>query len=506
MKVKQAVTSLAMAMTVILALCSVACTSGSGNGEGGDKVLNVRVFDGGYGTDWAVAVAREFEKEYDIKVNVKGSGLRNQLSAEMETTEYKNQQFDLYFTDIMIRKKELLTDLSDVYNYTPEGETKKIAEKFHGDVDKYYKNPDGTYYHMPWGIGYTTFTYNADLITDDMVPNTTDELVALCKQFKSQGKYSFTFGNDTNYWDNPFMEWWAQYEGLEKYNLFYNGKTEADGVYTADIFAQQGRLRSLEVLEELLGYDNGYTDPASSSTGFMTAQKNYFEGKSVMMYNGSWLENEMKNLFPDGCPFTLSVMKMPVISTIIERLDTINDDATLSAVIDYVDGKTGTLPAGVGEEDVEEIREVRNIHNASTGHQVILPKNAHHVENAKTFLKFLYSKKGVNTYMQHSNGSNLMIVGEKYDGEWVNNLTRTQKEVLNMLNSETIEYVTNPVTPLTKAGLSYKKTTIFFELLFCSQNPKDRMSAREIYQYDIDYYTENNGYNWNALLSDAGIN
>lgn len=510
---KKTTKALSMALSVLmigstLAACNTGGAGGGGGlkGDGGDKALNIRVWDGGYGTDWAYAVAEEFEKEYDIEVNVKGSSLRNQLSAEMQTAEYKNQQYDLYFTDIMIRKTELLTDLSDVYSYTPAGEDKTIAEKFHSDVDKYYKNADGTYYYMPWGIGYTTLTYNADLITEDMVPNTTDELAALCETLKGQGKYAFTFGNDTNYWDMPFMEWWAQYEGLDKYNLYYNGKLEADGIYTSDVIAQQGRLRSLEVLEELLGYENGYTDPASSSLGFMSAQKNYFEGKAAMMYNGSWLENEMSNLFPNGCPFTLNIMKMPIISSIIERLDTISDDATLSAVVDYVDGKAGaTLPAGVSEDDVAEIRRARNIYNASTGHQVILPKSAHHVENAKTFLKFLYSKKGVNAYMQNSNGSNLMITGEMYDAAWVNSLSPLQKSVLNMLNSDTIEYATTPVTPLTLAGLGYRKTTTYLELLFCSQNAKDRMSAQEIYQYDIDYYTGNNGKNWNTLLTDAGI-
>ena len=95
-----------MALSVLMIGSTLAACNGGGGaggglkGDGGDKALNIRVWDGGYGTDWAYAVAEEFEKEYDIEVNVKGSSLRNQLSAEMQTAEYKNQQFDLYFTDI----------------------------------------------------------------------------------------------------------------------------------------------------------------------------------------------------------------------------------------------------------------------------------------------------------------------------------------------------------------------------------------------------------------------
>ena len=503
MKVKKAV---ATSMVFIVCGTMVAC-GGNSIGDGGENALNIRVWDGGYGTEWAKSVAQEFEKEYDIKVDVHGSALRNQLSAEMNTEEYKNQQFDLYFTDLMVRKTELLTDLSDVYAYKPEGEDKTIAEKFHSDVDEYYKNEDGTYYYMPWGVGFTSFTYNADLITEEMIPNTTNELVELCKMFKAQNKYSFVFGNDTNYWDGPFGVWWCQYEGIESYKLYFEGKVEKDGIYTSDVISQQGRLRSLEVLEELLGYENGYTDPASSSTGFMAAQKNYFQGKSVMMFNGSWIENEMSKLFPDGCPFSLNTMKMPIISSIIERTDTIENDAILSLVVDYVDGKEGaTIPNGVSEEDVEIIRKARNIYSASTGHNVIIPKNAHHIENAKKFLKFLYSKTGANIYFQHSNGAGLMLVGEKYDSDWVNSLTPLQRNALNMLNSETVDYATTPVTPLTLAGFSWRKTPTYLELLFCSQNEKDRMTAQQIFQYDIDYYTKNNGANWNTLLTDAGIN
>lgn len=501
MRVKKVLAAIT-AVTMCATTC-VACSTGSQGGVGGDDTLNIRVWDGGYGLEWIDSLEKEFEKKYDIKVNVKGSSLRNQLAAEMKTTNPKNQKYDLFFTDITIGKSYLV-DLSDVYSYKTEGEDKKISEKFHEAVDESYLNEDGTYYYMPWGVGASGITYNADLITEDMIPNTTDELVALCEEFKDKGKYSFTFGNDTNYWDGPFMEWWAQYEGIENFKLYYYGKTEADGVYTSDVLSQQGRLRSLEVLETLLGYENGYTDPASSTLGFMSAQKNYFEGKSVMMYNGAWIENEMSELFPDGCPFTIDMMKTPIISSIVEQLDTVDDDAMLSAIVDYVDGKSESAPAGVSEEDIATIRAARGLVSSTTGHNAIIPKSAAHIENAKTFLKFMYSDLGINTYMKNSNGSALLLEDFEY-GDWLNDCTRLQQSCLNRLNEENIEYALLPRTDLTVAGLSWRKTSTYLELLFCAQNKKDRWTAQEVFQYDIDYYTANNGSNWNQLLKDAGI-
>ena len=406
----------------------------------------------------------------------------------------------------MIIAESYLVDVSDVYNYTNEGETTKIGDKFYSDVHDYYRKSDGSYYYMPWGMGVMSFTYNADVITPEMIPNTTDELVELCKQFKSQGKTSFLFGNDTNYWDRPYSFWWSQYEGIEKYNLYFNGKLEKDGIYTSDIVYSQGKLRSLEVCEELLSYENGYTDSASTTTPFMTAQKNYFEGKAMMMINGSWLESEMSELFPDGCPFTIDTMKFPMISAIIERLDTVNDDATLSAIIDYVDGKDGAVvPAGVSDEDVEEIRKARNLCPAGVGHNAVIPKSGHNQENAKNFLKFLYSDKGISIYLKTSNGSTLMTKNNNYDQEWFGNLTRLQRNALNMLNVEDIVISTTPRTPFTSAGLGIRQISTYLELLFCSQNAKDRKTAREVWQYDIDYYTMNDGLRWNQLLVDAGV-
>ena len=496
-------------LALVLSLCTMSSLLGAcGDNIGGltgDDALNIRVFDGGYGIEWAEEVAKAFQTKTGIRVSVKGSALRNQLSAEMKTTEAKNQKYDLYLTDIRVGE-DLLVNIADVYEYIPEGETMKIGDKFHDDVDAYYRKPNGAYYYSPWGVGATTITYNADVITDDMVPNTTNEMIALCDSFKEQGKYSFIFGNDGNYWERPYMNWWAQYDGIEKYQLYYQGKTEADGIYTTDIFYSQGKLLSLELCETFLGYENGYTLPASTTYGFMTAQKNYFEGKALMMVNGSWLESEMDELFPNGCPFTIKGMKYPIISQIIDRLPTIEDDATLSAVVDYVDGKAGaTIPAGVSNDDVEEVRAARNIYAAGPGHQACIPKNAQHIENAKTFLKYMYSKEGTNVYLQHSNGATLFTVEEEYDESWLSQLTPLQRSVLEILNSPTVKLSAPCVSVLTTAGLSYRESTVGLELLYCSQNEKDRMTAREVWQYDIDYYMNSDGLNWNTLLRDAGI-
>lgn len=38
-----------------------------------------------------------------------------------------------------------------------------------------------------------------------------------------------------------------------------------------------------------------------------------------------------------------------------------------------------------------------------------------------------------------------------------------------------------------------------------SEKARDRMSAEEMWQYDIDYYTKNDNAMWNDMLKAAGM-
>lgn len=60
-----------------------------------------------------------------------------------------------------------------------------------------------------------------------------------------------------------FPVWWAQYEGAEQYKNYYNGvyyDAASGRTYNNDVrtVSQQGRLESLEILEEIYrGHDGG---------------------------------------------------------------------------------------------------------------------------------------------------------------------------------------------------------------------------------------------------------
>ena len=55
-------------------------------------------------------------------------------------------------------------------------------------------------------------------------------------------------------------------------------------------------------------------------------------------------------------------------------------------VVDYVDGKTQTKPAGVSDDDIAYVRKARNVVNAETGHVCFIPVYSNNKELAKDFL------------------------------------------------------------------------------------------------------------------------
>ena len=63
-----------------------------------------------------------------------------------------------------------------------------------------------------------------------------------------------------------------------------------------------------------------------------------------------------------------------------------------------------------------------------------------------------------------------------------------------------------PYTDLVnKGGLSFRKSSSTLETYFGSQRDGDRHDAKWVFDYDINYYSANNGTMWKTLLSNSGI-
>ena len=262
---------------------------------------------------------------------------------------------------------------------------------------RYFKSQDGNYYSFSYYGGWGGLVYNADIIngTTYQVPNTTDELYYLAMDLAAETKTPFIHFTDGGYWYYLYDVWFAQYAGMDKYLDAIENPT-LEKISDDSLGVKQ----MLEVMEKLIGAtDQCYN--GSNSYDFTTSQTLFLENKAVMMANGSWMEYEMRENYEAGTK-NYSMMRTPVISSIIDHCDTIEDDAELSALIDAIDnGDTALEGTGytVSQADYDRIKYARSLMtNNFNAHTACIPNYSTAKEGAKKFLQYFYSDEALLLY------------------------------------------------------------------------------------------------------------
>ena len=461
MKAMKKFTSL---LIVLLMLLSMAACGGNNGGtvnnpDNPDEIventttLNIMILHKGYGFKWLEAMKGGFEKANPgVTVNLTTISKADIIKSDLKN--YKKSDFDLYF-DIsntgmasLVQEystyyggNQALRPLNDVLNAEIPGEGITVKEKMYDSVLIGYQHTgrdtadaaDDVYYGLPYVTGAMGLYYNETVINEALgegnweVPNTTDELIALCEKLKAAGCHILLPGSLDQYAKSFFLVNWTQYEGIENYLKFFDGIgfDSARGRETTKsslIYQQKGRLESMKVAFDLLDPDNGFVLSNTAEIGVNNLndyQKRFMNSKNKLAFYfcGDWLMQEIQD--NSGTGSTASVVKMmktPVISSIIDstngysvdnevRLPNVNDDATLSAVIDYVDGISDTLPAGVTDSEAEFIRSARNTMGSNNDiHSVYAPAFSNAKTLANKFLIYMASDEGIQIFKDNCIG------------------------------------------------------------------------------------------------------
>lgn len=446
-------------LAIVCAFAMVACTDGGGNSGGngdesnggnkGSSSLTISAVKLGYGVEWLNALAKAFEQKegIEVKINNPAVGAVGQATLDTEI-ESKASDTDLFFNKrgwfskavyegkiVAANGKtydSLYADLTDVWNsVVDEGSEKTIKEK----MDKTYvasSEIDGKYYSLPWAGGVYGIVRNLNKweelgLTAEDVPYTTNELFALCDKVKGNIA-PFIYSLESEYYTAWIPTFFAQYEGKASVEAFMEGK-DPDGEVSEYIYTYDGQVEALKVLQTLLDKKNGYQHEKSSAIDFTSMQGQFIRGAALFSINGSWLENEAANF----SSAKLDMIKTPVISSIVQKLSFCPTDGNgkklkaesfsqeqkkaadekLVEIIKYVDatdaGETAEKPDGVTDEDIAKVTEARHYSYMAGGtdHQAYIPSYAKNVENAKKFLKFMYSDEGMNIYCKTMKGATL---------------------------------------------------------------------------------------------------
>ncbi len=538
---------LAVTLAIVIPLSTKSKKRGGGINETGELEgsLVIRYWMGGYGKQHIQNVIDAFEAANPkVDVELKETTLKMQVVGDI-VLEKKYQKYDLFMADLGTTiYKDMFTkdyikgydrpflDLTEVFNYKWEGEDKTIAEKLNPQMREYctqVDNGETKHYMINYGTGSYGITYNADLLQSYLdeelggeLPRTTDELIQICNAINERSDiYPFIFTN-TDYWNQIFYTWWAQYEGVDAFHQYFTGKiTDLDlkqEIYSPQIFAQVGRLRAYEECNRFINYESGYIDPNSTGYQYMTGQKHYMDGEAMMMVNGGWLENEMSAMYNGEFPYEMSMMRVPVLSSIKEKCSTIGDDAELSALIKAIDEGTSVDQNGqpilagegydVSKADFDKVTEARTfMYVAGEGQFAFIPVTTYSEVLAKEFLKFMFSDEGIIAYTNACSGSFLPVTNFDYTNaiDFRMNATEMLKANLEYMNALNWLFIkrNDPIVYNGNLGGQTANTTI--EKSFGSSNLNDRVSPQKIYEDTINFYQVNDGAAWKSMLRAAGI-
>ncbi len=463
MKKSIKITSMAMALalSVSTAVGLVGCNK---QPEDTADALDIYILHKGNGVQWCYDMADAFiaedwvkEKYPNLTINpIVTNDIESYGSGQLNAGEGRNR-FDLMFVHLDGQTYAAQGELEDltqsVYYSTVPGEEQLYIAK-HNDsytfMNRYIDTTNANaeaYYQTTWNHGMNSFVYNETLLTElgYEVPNTTDEFLKICDEVLNRTesqvngstyKHSYTIRQAENgYWNYTFPIFWAQYEGIAEYTNFWKGIV--DGRYSREIFQQDGIEKSLEFLETALDYETGYFYTGSRADNFMAGQTAFLLGEGIFHSNGDWFDNEMRsviqkiqagelsglgNVTPSQAEaaknYVFKIMRTPIISALGTKLGI--DDATLSAIVEYVDDETGTIAQPViavgsngltstgytADEVIAAVTEARTVvHSLGPKHAGIIPSYAKCKGPAIDFLRFMATDKAQEIYMRATGGS-----------------------------------------------------------------------------------------------------
>lgn len=494
---------------VVLASTCVASALSACSKSSDKNTLIIDVADLGYGTDWLYALGEKFEElnegvTVEIYPTTDESILTTQLMSGSSQADLMFETWSHWYrlnTTTVIGKDSynpILEDLTDIFKTNIPGENVTIEDKYEDYVTDYLLNKDGKYYHFSWITQHGGIIYNDKVWKDDWaLPRTTGELITLCNQIKentSGVNVPFSYSLKNSYWGMCLSAWATQYEGIEAIKNYNNGYAPNGERYVPEMVLYDGFLKALEVLEELLKPSNGYMHPSSKEDNFTDSQVRFLEGGSVMQVNGDWLQSEMSaNFSPDEVD--IRMMKMPIVSSIVEKCSVVKDEAALCQVIDFIDGVEGaSLPTGLTEEheDVKKIKEARNAMSADLRQTAVIPAYSTKKDLAKKFLQFMASDTGIETFAVASGGYHPMFKFD-YDIDSIKNirssfLNSVQELANKALENNTFFAASVEKDPIFFNGLSPYATDLSggVETYLSATNSADYMTAQELILRNYD--------------------
>lgn len=422
---------------VVLSVSAAAFTAGCSNNKTDPAAIQISVAKLGYGTQWLhnlaeaytaktgvnVQITEEIGQEGNSKINTAVKSLVSDIDIAFQQGSVWGNVYDGSVSVDGVTYDTLYADLAEVYEYKPEGENGlSIYDKMDSDVSDQLSEGD-KFYGVPWATNFMGIVINNEVwrdlgFSDDDIPLTSDELFDVCNEIltKNAGVSPFIYCSQDEYYTAFSPLWVAQYEGRAQMDYFMQGRGP-DGTSGEYLYTYDGMLYALEAMERLIATP-GYQDSASASLDFSDMQGYFLQGRSVFCVNGSWLEVEMSNY----TGVDVNYIRTPVISAIVNKTPSIraaaeaagkDADDVLADIIAEIDTNGDITSSSayptVKADDIAIIKEARSLSyiGSAAGMVGYVPAYSDKIEQAKDFLKFMFSDEGLNIYYETLNGVKL---------------------------------------------------------------------------------------------------
>lgn len=291
----------ALAVAIVAVVSLAGCGANGGTGAGGDKELT-------YWSMWKPgedqqkvlqAAIDEFEDSTGIKVKVQWSGrdVLKQVAARLTAGDPPDlTDQDAGALQGNLAKSDGLAGLSDVYEMTIAGESKKISEVIPSALLSSYKTTDGQPFVVPYEVIGSTIWYdeaaNPELAANP--PKTWTEFISVLDKLKAKGRTPIALDGDIKFYDAYWTTWSIIRHG--GVGLLPKAATDATGA----TFDDPAFLKAAQDVEQLI--KGGYIVEGFNGTKWPAQQNAWASGKSKtdVLLMGTWAPSETGPQARDG--------------------------------------------------------------------------------------------------------------------------------------------------------------------------------------------------------------
>jgi len=321
-------------------------------GQEKNIILEVAVFEGGFGIEWHKGVARKYEQTHPgIKINLWGDP---RVDEKLKPRILRGSPPDAASAILPIWKLIVsgkLYPLDEALDSPAYGQPDKTWRQtfFPGILQNYeYK---GKTYGLPLAFGAWVMWYDRRMFREHgwKTPKTWEEFLDLCAKIKAAGIQPIAFqGKYPSYAWGTLLSLFQRITTWDRFAAIQNLEPGA--------FKDPDFIRAARMLQDLAV---NYFQKGCMAMTHTESQLEYVNGRAAMVACGLWLKNEMKNAIPKG--FEMDCFAIP--------------------------------PPKDGKGDPKAC-------NGGGGEYFFVFSEAKHPKEAADFLKFMMSRESGKTYVK----------------------------------------------------------------------------------------------------------